>query len=283
MLMGVPQDDREQLCEWVDVTNDLADRGPRRARPTRHARPARACSGTARTLIDEKRRCPADDMVSLVVGATLPDEDPSQLTEDRAPRVLQPPVHRRQRDDAQGDRRRAARARCSNPTEMARLRADRALLPTTVEEMVRWTSPSVYKRRTATADVELGGQTDPRRRQGHGVGDVGEPRRAVFADPFRFDAGRDPNPHVGFGHGAHFCLGANLARLEIRVVLEELLDHVDDHRGGGRTRVDAEQPPLRPPPPAGLGSDLRNLTAASGSEPSSGRVRSLDQDYCNTF
>ena len=84
MLMGVPQDDREQLCEWVDVTNDLADRGPHRAhRPSREAGASLQRYGA--TLIEDKRRCPADDMVSLVSAATLPDEDPSQLTEDRAP------------------------------------------------------------------------------------------------------------------------------------------------------------------------------------------------------
>ena len=113
---------------------------------------------------------------------------------------------------------------------MARLRADRALVPTTVEEMVRWTSPSVYKRRTATADVVLGGQMI-RAGDKVTVWEMSANRDdAVFADPFRFDVGRDPNPHVGFGHGAHFCLGANLARLEIRVVLEELLDHTAPSR-----------------------------------------------------
>jgi cytochrome P450 len=90
--------------------------------------------------------------------------------------------------------------------------------------MVRWTSPSVYKRRTATADVTLGGE-QVRAGDKVTVWELSANRdEDVFVDPFRFDAGRDPNPHVGFGLGAHYCLGANLARLEIRVVLEELLD-----------------------------------------------------------
>jgi cytochrome P450 len=84
----------------------------------------------------------------------------------------------------------------------------------------------VYKRRTATADVQLG---DELVRAGDKVTmwEMSANRdEAVFDQPFRFDAGRDPNPHVGFGHGAHYCLGANLARLEIRIVLEELLGAV---------------------------------------------------------
>ena len=189
-------------------------------------------------------------MVSLVVEATLPDEDPSQLTEDelRAFFSLLFTAGSETTRKAIGG---GLLALMQQPDEMARLRADRGLVPTTVEEMVRWTSPSVYKRRTATADVELGGQPI-RAGDKVTVWEMSANRDdAVFADPFRFDAGRDPNPHLGFGHGVHFCLGANLARLEIRVVLEELLDHTARHRGGGRTRVDAEQPPVRPPPPAG--------------------------------
>jgi cytochrome P450 len=225
MLMGVPQRDREQLCEWVDVTNDLVDRGL--AGATDASREAGASlQRYGATLIEDKRRCPADDMVSLVVEATLPDEDPSQLTEDelRAFFSLLFTAGSETTRKAIGG---GLLALMQQPEEMARLRADRGLLPTTVEEMVRWTSPSVYKRRTATADVELGGQLI-RAGDKVTVWEMSANRDdVVFADPFRFDAGRDPNPHVGFGHGAHFCLGANLARLEIRVVLEELLDHTD--------------------------------------------------------
>ncbi len=94
---------------------------------------------------------------------------------------------------------------------------------TAVEEIVRWTSPSVYKRRTVMADTELAGQP---LRAGDKVTywEMSANRdEAVFDDPFRFDIGRDPNPHVGFGHGTHFCLGASLARSEIRIMLSEML------------------------------------------------------------
>jgi cytochrome P450 len=102
------------------------------------------------------------------------------------------------------------------------LRGDGTVSGTAVEEIVRWTHPAAYNRRTATRAVEIFGETI------HAGDKVvfweasANRDEDVFADPFRFDLGRDPNPHLGFGHGVHHCLGANLARLEIRVVLDEL-------------------------------------------------------------
>ena len=101
---------------------------------------------------------------------------------------------------------------------------------------MRWTTPSVYKRRTASRDVELAGVPIA-------AGDkvtfwemsANRDERA-FVDPFRFDVGRSPNPHLGFGWGAHFCLGASLARLEIRVTLDLLIDRVAASSGPARSR-----------------------------------------------
>jgi cytochrome P450 len=110
-----------------------------------------------------------------------------------------------------------------HPAELARLRADRSLVPRAVEEILRWTSPTAYNRRTATRDALLGGQ---RIRAGekvtHWYASANRDAR-VFADPFRFDVARDPNPHLAFGHGVHHCLGASLARAEIALVLDEIL------------------------------------------------------------
>lgn len=116
----------------------------------------------------------------------------------------------------------------SRPDEWRRLRDDPSLVPTAVEEIVRYASPVLYFRRNAVADMEIAGQAV-------GAGDIvalwyaaANRDPAVFDDPDRFDVGRDPNPHVAFGGGGpHFCLGASLARLEIRVLLETLLDRYD--------------------------------------------------------
>jgi cytochrome P450 len=163
--------------------------------------------------------------VSAVVEARLPDDDPAQLTEAEL-RAFFSLLFTAGSETTRKAIAGGVLALVQQPDEMARLRTDRAFVTTTVDEMVRWTSPSVYKRRTATADVELGGG---RLRAGDKVTvwEMSANRdETVFADPFRFDVARDPNPHVGFGHGVHYCLGANLARLEIRVVLEELLERV---------------------------------------------------------
>ena len=112
-----------------------------------------------------------------------------------------------------------------HPEQWARLRQDPALIPTAVEEILRYASPVLYFRRNALDRLEVAGQhIEP--------GDVvslwyvaANRDRARFADPDEFDVGRSPNPHVAFGGGGpHFCLGASLARLEIRVVLETLVE-----------------------------------------------------------
>ena len=100
-------------------------------------------------------------------------------------------------------------------------------MPSAIEEIVRWTHPAAYNRRTATRSVVLGGhQIAPGDKVVFWEASANRDE-SVFADPFRFDVRRQPNPHLGFGHGVHHCLGASLARLEIRVVMTELLTRVE--------------------------------------------------------
>ncbi|MFG3257337.1 cytochrome P450 [Streptomyces sp. NPDC048172] len=125
----------------------------------------------------------------------------------------------------------------NHPAERARLQADPALIPVAVEEFLRWASPVYHFRRTATRDVELGGK---RIREGDKVVlwfASGNRDEAVFPDPYRFDVTRENNDHVTFGKGSpHFCLGNALARLEIRVMFEELLPRLADIRLTGEVR-----------------------------------------------
>ena len=107
------------------------------------------------------------------------------------------------------------------------MRADRSLLPGIVEEAIRWTSPVQHFMRTAAEDTEIGGQTIA-------AGDwlminyvAANHDPAQFDDPRRFDAARNPNRHLAFGAGAHQCLGLHLARLEMRILFETLLDRVE--------------------------------------------------------
>ena len=122
-----------------------------------------------------------------------------------------------------------------NPDAAAEVRADPALLPAAIEEVLRVRTPFPRLARITTVDTEVGGVRIP-------AGQIVLPWLAaanrderVFADPDRFDVHRKPNPHLSFGHGIHFCLGAPLARLEARVALRLLLRALPRHRGGRRT------------------------------------------------
>jgi cytochrome P450 len=115
-----------------------------------------------------------------------------------------------------------------DPDQMRRLRNDRELLRTLPDEFVRWRSPVAHVLRTATADMQFGGQTV---REGDWVvAWIASANRdeAAFDEPDRFDIGRDPNPHLGFGLADHFCLGAIVARLQLRRIMTAFLDHVEE-------------------------------------------------------
>jgi cytochrome P450 len=127
------------------------------------------------------------------------------------------------------------KALTEHPEQRAILMADfERVIPTAVEEIVRWASPVIHFRRTATRDTEIGGQTiraGDKVTMWYGSANRDE---AVFRDPYTFDVRREPNEHVGFGAGGpHFCLGANLARREIRVMFRELLHRLPDIRVSG--------------------------------------------------
>jgi len=110
-----------------------------------------------------------------------------------------------------------------HPGELARLRAAPELLPSAIEEVLRYRSPVQWMLRTPRHDVQVGGQTIPAGSLVLPV--IGSANRdpRQFPDPDRFDIGREPNRHLAFGHGAHFCLGAALSRLEARIALSDLL------------------------------------------------------------
>jgi len=215
LLLGVPQRDRAQLCEWMDRGLE-AESGEALNREY-----GRMLMAYGAELIAAKRQQPGDDLLSVVIQARMPDEDPPQLGDDELMfffSLLFTAGSETTRKAIAG----GLRALVENPAELGRLRRTPSLLENAIEEIVRWTTPSVYKRRTATCELELGGE---KIRAGDKVTfwEMSANRdERVFAEPFRFDVARDPNPHLGFGQGVHYCLGANLARLEMRVMFEEL-------------------------------------------------------------
>ncbi len=222
-LLGVPQDDRHQLFAWANATLDYdgRDLGEHDART--QAASAEMFQYAGR-LIAEKRAVPGDDLLSAVVhgrvaGAGGHEEPTTDLEQQMFFNLLIAAGSETTRNTiALG-----VLACIEQPAAWDALRADAGLLPSAVEEMLRWASSTAYNRRTARRDVTLHGRTI---RAGDKVTlwwSSANRDEAVFDDPFRFDVRRTPNPHVAFGQGAHFCLGATLARTEIRLVLEALL------------------------------------------------------------
>jgi cytochrome P450 len=226
ILLGVPEADRHRICEWVDLSFDFRDRAAFEETPaTRAAWAGLAQYGAA--LVAERRRRPGDDLMSIVVHAVLPDETPARLTDDELLSFFFL-LFAAGADTTRNATAGGLLALVPHPAQLAALAADPARLPAAIEEMVRWTSPSAYNRRTVTRAVEVRGQAlHPGDKVVFWEASANRDE-GVFRDAMRFDAGRDPNPHLGFGHGVHHCLGANLARLEMRVIVGELLARVTD-------------------------------------------------------
>lgn len=240
-LMGVPAADRHLLLEWTNRVIGYQD--------DEHADVVRDVDGTpinprspamlgemfayAGELAEHKRRHPADDVMTALVEARV---DGGSLTDTELQMfffLMTVAGNDTVRTALPG----GVLALVEHPDEYRRLRADPGLLPTAIEEMLRWHPPVLTFRRTAARDVTL-----------HGI-DIAEGDKVVvyhvsahrderrFADPFRFDVTRDPNDHLAFGQGPHLCLGAQFARLQMRAFFTEFLTRLP--------QVEADGPPRR--------------------------------------
>jgi cytochrome P450 len=178
----------------------------------------------AHQLADRKRREPADDVITALLFAEV---DGQKLTREEYENfffLLTVAGNETLRNGIPN----GTLALLEHPEEHRRLLDDPSLLPTAIEEMLRFAGPVMCFRRTAAADVELAG-TKIRAGDKVVVYYASANRdEAAFADPDRFDVGRTPNEHLSFGVGPHFCLGAHLARLQMRVFFEEALWRVPD-------------------------------------------------------
>jgi cytochrome P450 len=215
-LLGAPASDWEQFRAWSDAAVGAAD-------PEIQLDPLTALAELHQyfsNLIASRRERPLDDLLSVVAegeveGERLTDEDLLNLSF-----LLLVAGNETTRNlIALG-----TLALIQHPAECRKLIDDPALIPLAVEEMLRWTSPVTHMARAATQDVEIRGTTI---RKGETVvmlyGSANRDEDVFGADAEEFKATRSPNPHVAFGFGEHFCLGASLARLEARVLFEELL------------------------------------------------------------
>jgi cytochrome P450 len=217
-LLGVPDEDRGLLRPWSNAIVKLYEPAP----PVEKRRAAETAAteyvGYVRGLIDYRRRHPGEDLLSDLIATR--DADGSRLSEDElvATAVLLQMAGHEASVNVVGN---GTYALLSHPAERARLTAD--LVPRAVEELIRYDSPLQLFERTATEPVRIGSVTvEPGQKIAALLGAANRDP-AVFADPDRLDLARSPNPHLGFGAGIHFCLGAPLARVELQASLATLL------------------------------------------------------------
>jgi cytochrome P450 len=170
-------------------------------------------------LTEDRRAHPTDDLASLIANATI-DGDPLGPMETISYYVI---IATAGHDTTASAMAGGLLALMQHPEQLARLQADPSLIPTAVDEIIRWVTPVKHFMRNVVEPYEMRGHRfEP--------GDTvllsypsANRDEEVFDDPFRFDAGRTPNKHLAFGFGVHYCLGAMLARMEIRAMLAELL------------------------------------------------------------
>jgi cytochrome P450 family 142 subfamily A polypeptide 1 len=236
--LGVHPDDRADLLRWSDeMLQGLATEATE-ANLIAAGEAFGAYNAYAAEVVKARRGDPTDDLMSILVHAEV---DGDRFSDDE---ILQESLliligcDETTRQVISG----GIHQRLLQPDQWERLRADPGARPAAVEEMLRWVSPIKNMVRTATRDVELHGEQIREGDELMLLYPSANRDEDVFDDPFRFDITRTPNDHVAFGFGTHFCLGASLARLEIAVMLDELLTRMPNLRVSA---PDAD-PQLRP-------------------------------------
>ncbi|WP_307874568.1 cytochrome P450 [Frankia nepalensis] len=217
-LMGVPMEDRSKLFEWSVHLASTPELGSEQATTA-----AMAVYQYANGLGAAKRSCPADDIVSRLVAPDDTGRELSELEFDLFFLLLMFAGNETTRNAISG----GMRAMIENPEQWERLRSDPDLAPLAADEIVRWVSPVNAFRRTATKDVELGGELISEGDKVVVFYSSANFDETVFADPLAFDIGRTPNPQIGFGGGGpHFCLGRHLAMHEIEIMFRTLAERI---------------------------------------------------------
>jgi cytochrome P450 len=225
-LLGVPKSDWRLLFDWTNRTIGAADPEYQVAGQTPGQTAQKAMAELFMyfaKLVEEKRKNPADDLVSMFVqaevdGAPLPPMDVLSFC-----MIVVVAGNETTRNGTSG----GMLTLIEHPAELAKIQRDPSRLADGIEEMLRWVSPIIHFARTATQDVELRGQ---KIRKGDKLGlfyPSANRDEEVFDRPFTFDVDRTHNRHIAFGMGEHFCAGAHVARLELEMAFKYLLPRID--------------------------------------------------------
>lgn len=187
------------------------------------------------TLTASRRQKPTGDLASAIANGRIDGEPLSDMDTASYYVTIASAGHDTTKHAISG----GLRALIENPSELGRLKQNLTLMPTAVEETIRWTTPVKEFMRTATADTAVRGVDIAEGESVYLAYVSGNRDEEVFDDPFRFDIGRDPNKHLAFGYGVHFCVGAALARMEISSLYGELLPRLRSIELAGKPSLSA--------------------------------------------
>ena len=226
-LLGVPESDWNMLFDWTNRTIGAGDPDYQveGQTPRETAMAAQVeLFGYFSKMIEERRKNPTDDLVSVFIAAEYEGRRLTDMEVLSWCFIIVVAGNETTRNGTTG----GMLAFIENMPELRRLQQNMDLLDSAVEEVVRWSTPIIHFARTATRDYPL---RDKVIREGDSVAlfyPSANRDEEIFEDPFEFRIDRDPNRHLGFGVGEHFCLGAHLARLEMRVAYKYLLPRIED-------------------------------------------------------
>jgi cytochrome P450 len=226
-LLGVPRSDWRLLFDWTNRTIGAGDPEYQieGAAPGETGRQAMIeLFQYFAKLVEEKKKKPADDLVTLFATAEVDGEKLPLMDVLAYCLIIVIAGNETTRNATSG----GMLALAQHPAELAKLQRNPALLPTGIEEILRWTSPIIHFARTATCDVELRGK---KIREGDHLAlfyPSANRDEEIFVDPFVFEADREPNRHLAFGIGEHFCAGAHVARLELEMAFKYLIPRLRD-------------------------------------------------------
>ena len=251
-MLGLPTSEWKRIERWSDAIMGLADTimgsaAEGEAASAAFERVNAEMAEYLATLVAARRANPSDDLLARLVAAEVDGERLSELELLRFFQLLLAAGAETTTNLIDN----ALVSLIDHPEQFARLRAEPARVPAMLEEVLRFRSPAQAIFRATRQPVELAGKTIPQGKMVLAMLGAANRDPKQFADAQRFDIARDPNPHLAFGHGMHFCLGAALSRLEARVVFEELVPRIKDAAYAGN-RAWAPRKPFHVHGPASL-------------------------------
>jgi cytochrome P450 len=235
-LLGLPEDDFPRMMKLTQEMFGGDDEEHRRGDSTEDLLAVLADFFNYFGALTASRRAnPTEDLASAIANGRIDGELLSDMDALSYYVIIASAGHDTTKDAISG----GLLALAENPDQLTRLRDNMDLMPTAVEEMIRWTTPVKEFMRTAAEDTTIRGVPIAKGESVYLAYVSGNRDEDIFEEPFRFDVGRDPNKHLAFGYGVHFCLGAALARMEMNSLYTELVPRLESIELAGRPQLSA--------------------------------------------